>query len=83
MKTSSLSVLLVLAIQPLLADGPRENTPEAVRPITPLGIEIPAEERQELEKRAAELLTEITDLRSKLKKSPRQLELLPDVEVCH
>jgi hypothetical protein len=81
MKIPSLCALLVLAAQPLLADGPKDNIPEAVRPIPPLGIEIPSEERKELEQRAAELLAEITDLRAKLKKSPQQLELLPDVEV--
>ena len=83
MKIPSLCALLVFAAQPLLADGPKDNIPESVRPIPPLGIEIPSEERKELEQRAAELLAEITDLRAKLKKSPQQLELLPDVEVYH
>lgn len=70
MKISSPCALLVLVVQPVLADGPKDNIPEAVRPIPPLGIEILTEQRKALEKRAAELLEEVTNLRTKLTKSP-------------
>ena len=83
MKPRPLFLVLLTAVQSLLADGPKDNIPESVRPIPPPGIEISAEDRLELEKSAAALLEEITALRSLLKKSPQNLELLPDVEVYH
>lgn len=54
-----------------------------VRQIPPPGISIPASDRVELERGAAELKNEIESLRASLKSKPALLELLPDVEIYH
>ncbi|MBI5685645.1 MAG: prolyl oligopeptidase family serine peptidase [Verrucomicrobia bacterium] len=67
----------------LRADGPRDNLPDSVRPVPPLGIEVPAEDRVELEAGLKKLGTEVEFLRGALKTQPAKLALLPDVEIFH
>ncbi len=77
--------LLVLLALPLaaLADGPRDNNPDSVRPVPPPGIKVPDADRQELQAGLDELGRQIDGLRTALKGKPALLELLPDVEVYH
>jgi hypothetical protein len=75
------ALLAVASIVP--ADGPKDNIPAEVRPIPPLGIEVPAEQRQRLTAEVAELGRRITELHKGLAKKPELLELLPDVEIHH
>jgi dienelactone hydrolase len=67
----------------LRADGPRDNLPDSVRPVPPPGIEVPAEDRAELEAGLKKLGTEVEFLRGALKTQPEKLRLLPDVEIFH
>ena len=65
------------------ADGPGDNVPEKVRPIPPLGVEIPSAARGELQKGVEDLGKEIEELKTALEKKPALLELLPDVQIFH
>ncbi|MCX6900577.1 MAG: prolyl oligopeptidase family serine peptidase [Verrucomicrobia bacterium] len=67
----------------LCADGPRDNLPDSVRPVPPPGIEVPAEDRAELEAGLKKLGAEIESLRGAVKSQSAKLELLPDVEIYH
>jgi hypothetical protein len=67
----------------LRADGPRDNLPDNVRPVPPPGVEVPAEDRAELEAGLKKLGTEVEFLRGALKTQPAKLALLPDVEIFH
>lgn len=66
---------------PLRADGPADNVADKVRPIPPLGIEVPEEEREDLEDGLKKLKGAIDDLAQK--KDARTQELLPDVIIYH
>jgi hypothetical protein len=65
---------LVLTI-PLLADGPKDNIPDNVRPVPPKGSEVPEATRAELKAGLAELGKEVDSLKAN--------PLLPDVEIYH
>jgi acetyl esterase/lipase len=70
-----------LATPPARADGPLDNHPDNVRRIPKLGIEVPAERREELEAKLLKLNTAIQPLAKS--KDPRTVELLPDVEIFY
>ncbi len=61
------------------ADGPRDNVPDQVRPVPPVGIEVPAADRAELQQGLAKLNAALDELR-KLPDARTQ-QLLPDVEI--
>lgn len=65
----------------VVADGPADNIPTSVRRIPKLGVDLPAEKRQELEAGLTELRNAIDELRQK--DLPRVNELLPDVEIFY
>ena len=67
----------------LFADGPKDNIPENVRPIPPLGIEVPASVQSKLQTGVAKLADQIADLRKALAKKAELNALLPDVEIYH
>ena len=75
----ALSSLLPLLTVPSFADGPKDNIPDNVRPIPPVGLELSDADRNELESGLAELDAAIAELRTK--KDPQTVELLPDVEI--
>lgn len=76
------AILLTLLVVPVLADGPRDNIPDDVRPIPPLPEkELTAEERRSCEDAVAKLGAEIDALRTVLKDKPKFLALLPDVQI--
>ena len=54
-----------------------------MRPVPPPGVEVPAEDRTELEAGLKKLGAEIESLRGALKSQPAKMELLPDVEIYH
>ena len=54
---------------------------QVMRPIPPLGVEIPAADRAELESGVTALGKEIDALKVELKDKPKLLELLPDVQI--
>ena len=69
-----LSVPLLFAVAAFaLADGPADNIPDTVRPVPPLGIELPAADADEIKAGLAELQGII--------KTIGKHELLPDVEI--
>ncbi len=69
-----LSLPLLFAVAALsFADGPTDNIAEKVRPVPPLGIEIPAADAEEIKAGLAELQGLIKEI--------GQHELLPDVEI--
>ena len=72
----SLNLLLVV---PIAADGLKDNHPENVRRVPPLGIEVPADVREELEAKLAEIDRMVAAIRQA--KDKRLIELLPDVEI--
>lgn len=66
-----------------LADGPKDNSPDQVRPIPPAGIPVPDTERSTLQSGLDSLASEIKGLRVALAKKPSLEALLPDVEIFH
>ncbi len=81
MKSSLLSLCPLLLPLAAFADGPKDNIPADVRPIPPLGIEVPAEQRAELEKNLDALRAAIDKAAKAQAKHPRLDDLLPDIEV--
>lgn len=72
--------LALLSILPMaLADGPKDNVAAEVRPVPPIGIEVPDETRKALEGGLDKLKKDI----ERLEKDPRHADLLPDVEIYH
>lgn len=76
--TLCLSAVLVF-LQTVSADGPADNLPDQVRPVPPLGIEVPEADRKILEDGLAELESRLEVLRSREDASVQGL--LPDIEI--
>src|SRR5262249_1882438 len=60
-----------------------DNLVDKVRPVPPPGIVIPEKERTELQKGVEALGRDLEALRKELAAKPKQLELLPDVQIFH
>jgi hypothetical protein len=60
------------------ADGPKDNLPDQVRPVPPVGIDVPAEDRADLQQGLAKLNSAIAALRQR--PDARTQQLLPDVD---
>lgn len=67
----------------VLADGPKDNLAENVRPIPPPGIEVPEAEATALQAELAKLRAAIDEAAKAQAKNPRLADLLPDVEIHH
>ena len=78
-RCSTSILLLVVAAQSGLADGPADNDPLRVRQVPPPGIEITDRERVQL----ADGLSHLNDAIQRLRQrdDARANELLPDVEI--
>lgn len=63
------------------ADGPADNVPDNVRRIPKLGVEVPKEDSEELEKGLLHLSQQIAKLSDS--SDARVKQLLPDVEIYH
>ncbi|MHC2070910.1 prolyl oligopeptidase family serine peptidase [Bremerella sp. T1] len=72
-------LITVLLAMPLWADGPADNIPANVRPIPPLGIEVPADDAAELSQGLERLDDLIKQL--KMRRDARTPQMLPDVEI--
>ena len=70
---------LLLASSPCWADGPKDNLPENVRAVPPVGIELDQADLDELTTGLNDLQTAIDALA--VKKDPQINRLLPDVEI--
>lgn len=77
-----LSALLCIATT-AFADGPKDNSADSVRPVPPLGVEVPAPEKAALEAALKKLRTTIDEAAKAQAKDPRLADLLPDVEVYY
>lgn len=80
---SLLAVCSILTLSIANADGPKDNLTQNVRPVPPPGVEVPATDREALNKGLAELKQLIEDARKAQAKNPRLADLLPDVEIYH
>ena len=78
---SALSLSVLTVSHRSGADGAGDNQPDNVRRIPPPGVEVPAADRDELQKGADRLGAEIEGLQKSL--SPQQRDLLPDVQIYH
>jgi Prolyl oligopeptidase family len=83
MKALFRAVLVLASLAPALADGPRDNVPENVRPIPPPGINVPEKDAEELRAGLADLRKQLDALPGALKSKPALLELTPDIEIFH
>jgi pimeloyl-ACP methyl ester carboxylesterase len=72
---------LAFVVSSVFGDGPKDNVVVDVRPIPPVGIEVPAEERAALEKGLAELKALMLAAEKAQAKHPRLADLMPDLEV--
>lgn len=74
-------LLLIPALA--LADGPKDNLADNVRPIPPIGVEVPEADAQPLIQGLAELRSAIDAAAKAQAKNPRLADLLPDVEIFY
>ncbi len=77
------SYLLLATAIAAFADGAKDNLATTVRPVPPLGVEVPVAERTELTASLAKLRTAIDDAAKAQAKNPMLANLLPDLEVYH
>ena len=75
-----LTTLLCIATT-ALADGPKDNLVDSVRPVPPLGVEVPAADKAALTTALQKLRTTIDEAVKAQAKNPKLADLLPDVEV--
>lgn len=80
---SFLTACSLLALGLAKADGPQDNIAKNVRPIPPPGVEVPAADKEALNKGLGELKQLIEDAKKAQAKSPKLADLLPDVEIYH
>lgn len=71
--------LVLATLTAARADGPRDNLPAAVRPIPPVGIEVPAADRQALEAGVAAIEQAVVRIRAL--PEPGLSSLWPDVAI--
>ncbi len=75
--------LAALAGVPALADGPKDNAAENVRPVPPKGVAVDPAVVKELNAGLADLAKAIADATAAAGGNPKLLDLLPDVEIYH
>lgn len=74
---------LLLAPALAFADGPKDNLPDNVRPIPPVGIDVPEADVKALTQGLADLRKAIDEAAKAQAKNPKLADLLPDVEVFY
>jgi hypothetical protein len=80
-RTTIAALLVLVALAPARADGPRDNLVDAVRRIPGPGIQVGADDRKALEEGLNTLKTAIEALENR--KDARTAERLPDVRVLY
>lgn len=80
---SLLTACSLLTICMANADGPQDNIAKNVRPIPPPGVEVPAPDKEALNKGLGELKQLIEEVKKAQAKNPKLADLLPDVEIYH
>jgi len=76
-----LALLLIPTLA--LADGPADNLADNVRPVPPIGIEVPEADAKTLGQGLKELRTAIDAAAKAQAKNPKLADLLPDVEIFY
>ena len=76
-------LLPFLALSAALADGPKDNQAENVRPVPPPGVAVPDADRARLTEGLKKLRTAIDDAAKAQSKNPQLADLLPDIEIYH
>lgn len=70
---------IAISMEPAYADGPKDNIPDKVRAVPPIGIEVPTAERKTLNAELTNLQIKISTL--KKRDDPQTVRFLPDVEI--
>ncbi len=81
-KAFRLPALLCIATT-AFADGPKDNLADSVRPVPPLGVEVPAADKASLTAALQKLRAAIDEAAKAQAKNPKLADLLPDVEVYY
>ncbi len=76
-----LPLLLIPALA--FADGPKDNQADEVRPVPPIGVEVPEADAKALTRGLAGLRSAIDAAVKAQAKNPKLADLLPDVEVFY
>lgn len=76
-------LLPFLALSAALADGPKDNQAENVRPVPPPGVAVPDADKARLAEGLNKLRTAIDDAAKAQAKNPQLADLLPDIEIYH
>ncbi len=82
-KALRLPALLCITATTALADGPKDNAADSVRPVPPLGVEVPAADKAALTAALQKLRATIDEAAKAQAKNPKLADLLPDVEVYY
>ncbi|MGV3659145.1 MAG: prolyl oligopeptidase family serine peptidase [Prosthecobacter sp.] len=76
-------LLPLLAVSAALADGPKDNLADNVRPIPPPGVAVPDADKARLTEGLGRLRAAIDEAVKAQAKHPMLADLLPDLEVYH
>ncbi len=76
-------ILPFLALSAALADGPKDNAAENVRPVPPPGVAVPDADKARLTEGLQKLRTAIDEAAKAQAKNPQLADLLPDIEIYH
>jgi hypothetical protein len=76
-------LLPFLALSSVLADGPKDNSAENVRPVPPPGVAVPDADRTRLTDGLTKLRAAIDEAAKAQAKNPQLADLLPDLEIYH
>ncbi len=76
-------LLIALCATAVLADGPKDNIPSAVRPIPPIGNALSTADRESIQTGLDALGKKIDSLADQLKEKPELLGYLPDIRIYY
>jgi hypothetical protein len=83
MKANRALLCLLTTAVCALADGPKDNLAENVRPIPPPGVAVPDADKARLTEGLTKLRAAIDAAAKAQSKNPKLADLLPDVEIYH
>jgi hypothetical protein len=83
MKANRALLCLLATAVCALADGPKDNLAENVRPIPPPGVAVPDADKARLTEGLTKLRAAIDAAAKAQSKNPKLGDLLPDVEIYH